>query len=169
MEIGNNKVVSLTYELRENNAEGDLIQKVEKDEPFVYLFGVGSLLPEFENNLAGLKVGNSFNFTLSPENAYGGFDETAIIDLPKNIFEIDGVIEEGLLMVGNQITMQDNQGNPIDGIVMEVADNEVKMDFNHPLAGLELHFSGEILEVREATEEEIHHGHAHGAHGHHHY
>jgi FKBP-type peptidyl-prolyl cis-trans isomerase SlyD len=169
MEIGNNKVVSLTYELRENNAEGDIIQKVEKEEPFVYLFGVGSLLPEFENNLAGLKAGNSFNFALSPENAYGGFDETAIIDLPKNIFEIDGVIEEGLLMVGNQITMQDHEGNPIDGIVMEVKENEVKMDFNHPLAGLDLHFSGEILEVREATKEEIHHGHAHGAHGHHHH
>lgn len=169
MEIGQNKVVTLTYELREKDAEGELIQKVDKDQPFVYLFGVGSLLAEFENNMAGLKAGHRFNFGLSPEKAYGNFEETAIVDLPKNIFEIDGVIEEGLLTIGNQITMQDNDGNPMDGIVLEVSEQEVRMDFNHPLAGLDLHFSGEILEVREATAEEMKHGHAHGPHDHHHH
>lgn len=168
MEIGNKKVVSLTYELRENNATGELIQKVEKDRPFVYLFGIGGLLPKFENSLAGLKKGNAFNFSLTPDEAYGNFDENAIITLPKSVFVVDGNIEDGLLTLGNQITMEDNHGNPMDGIVLEVTENEVKMDFNHPLAGLDLHFSGEILDVREATEEEMQHGHVHGAHGHHH-
>ncbi|NOU48820.1 MAG: peptidylprolyl isomerase [Bacteroidales bacterium] len=168
MEIGNKKVVSLTYELRENDANGELIQKVEKDMPFVYLFGIGGLLPKFENSLAGLKTGNVFKFSLTPDEAYGNFDENAIISLPKSVFEVDGKIEEGLLTLGNQITMEDNHGNPMDGIVLEVTDKDVKMDFNHPLAGLDLHFSGEILEVREATDEELQHGHVHGAHGHHH-
>jgi FKBP-type peptidyl-prolyl cis-trans isomerase SlyD len=168
MEIGNKKVVSLTYELRENDATGELIQKVEKERPFVYLFGIGGLLPKFENSLAGLKKGNAFNFSLTPEEAYGNFDESAIITLPKSVFVIDGNIEEGLLTLGNQITMEDNHGNPMDGIVLEVTEKEVKMDFNHPLAGLDLHFSGEILDVREASEEEMQHGHVHGAHGHHH-
>ena len=168
MEIGNKKVVSLTYELRENDANGELIQKVEKDMPFVYLFGIGGLLPKFENSLAGLKTGNVFKFGLTPDEAYGNFDENAIITLPKSVFEVDGKIEEGLLTLGNQITMEDNHGNPMDGIVLEVTDKDVKMDFNHPLAGLDLHFSGEILEVREATDEELQHGHVHGAHGHHH-
>jgi FKBP-type peptidyl-prolyl cis-trans isomerase SlyD len=168
MEIGNKKVVSLTYELRENDATGELIQKVEKDSPFVYLFGIGGLLPKFENSLAGLKKGNVFNFSLTPEEAYGNFDENAIIALPKSVFVVDGNIEDGLLTLGNQITMEDNHGNPMDGIVLEITENEVKMDFNHPLAGLNLHFSGEILDVREATEEEMQHGHVHGAHGHHH-
>jgi FKBP-type peptidyl-prolyl cis-trans isomerase SlyD len=168
MEIGNKKVVSLTYELRENDANGELIQKVEKDMPFVYLFGIGGLLPKFENSLAGLKTGNVFEFSLTPDEAYGNFDENAIISLPKSVFEVDGKIEEGLLTLGNQITMEDNHGNPMDGIVLEVTDKDVKMDFNHPLAGLDLHFSGEILEVREATDEELQHGHVHGAHGHHH-
>ncbi len=169
MEIGNHSVVTLTYELRENDANGDLIQKVEKDNPFVYLAGAGSLLPEFENNLQGLRAGNTFSFGLLPENGYGELDETAIVELPKKMFELDGVIEDGLLNVGNQITMEDNHGNPVDGIVLEVLDDVIKMDFNHPLAGLELHFSGEIMNVRQATEEEIHHGHVHGPHGHHHH
>jgi FKBP-type peptidyl-prolyl cis-trans isomerase SlyD len=168
MKIGNNKVVSLTYELREDNAQGELIQKVDKDRPFVYLFGVGGLLPKFEQNLDGLEVGDSFSFDMTATESYGEHTEEAIIELDKSIFEIDGVIDEELLTIGNQITMQDNHGNPLDGIVLEISDDKVKMDFNHPLAGMNLHFSGEILEVREASSEELAHGHAHGPHGHHH-
>ncbi len=81
---------------------------------------------------------------------------------------MDGKIEDGLLEIGNQITMQDQNGNPLDGIVMEVSDQSVKMDFNHPLAGQDLHHLGEIIDVREATTEEIDHGHVHGPHGHQH-
>lgn len=168
MKIGNNKVVSLTYELREDNAQGEMIQKVDKDRPFVYLFGVGGLLPKFEQNLDGLEVGDSFSFDMTAAESYGEHTEEAIIELDKSIFEIDGVIDEELLTIGNQITMQDNHGNPLDGIVLEISDDKVKMDFNHPLAGMNLHFSGEILEVREASSEELAHGHAHGPHGHHH-
>lgn len=94
--------------------------------------------------------------------------EEAIIDLEKSIFEVNGVIDQKLLEIGNTITMQDQHGNPLDGIVVEVGSDTVKMDFNHPLAGESLHFSGEILEVRDATAEEIAHGHVHGPHGHHH-
>lgn len=169
MKVGNQKVVSLTYELRQNDAAGEIIQKVEKDRPFVYLFGVGGLLPKFEESLSGLAVGDKFSFSLSAEEGYGQPSEEAIIDLDKKIFEIDGKIDEDLLKIGNQITMQDQNGNPLDGIVMEITDDAVKMDFNHPLAGMDLHFSGDILEVREATKEEQNHGHAHGPHNEHHH
>jgi FKBP-type peptidyl-prolyl cis-trans isomerase SlyD len=168
MKVGNNKVVTLIYELRQKNASGELIQKVEKNRPFVYLFGVGGLLPKFENSLNGLASGDKFSFELTSDEAYGEPTAEAILDLDKNIFEVDGNIEDGLLDIGNQITMQDQHGNPLDGIVMEVTDKTVKMDFNHPLAGEDLHFSGEILEVREASAEEVAHGHVHGPHGHHH-
>jgi len=168
MEIGNKNVVSLTYELRENSATGELIQKVEADQPFVFIFGVGGLLPKFEESLTGLRKGDVFEIRLTPEESYGNFDENAIIVLPKSIFQVDGKIEEGLLTIGNQITMEDSHGNPMDGIVLELTETEVKMDFNHSLAGLNLHFSGEILDVREATKEELQHGHVHGTHGHHH-
>ncbi len=168
MKVGNKKVVTLTYELRQNDASGQLIQKVEKDRPFVYLFGVGGLLPKFEESLNGLQTGDNFSFELNSDEAYGQPTKEAILDLDKNIFVVDGKIEDGLLEIGNQITMQDQNGNPLDGIVMEVSDQSVKMDFNHPLAGQDLHFSGEIIDVREATTEEIDHGHVHGPHGHQH-
>ncbi len=168
MKIEKHKVVTLTYQLREQDAAGELIQKVDESHPFVYLFGVGGLLPKFEENLNGLKVGDSFSFPMSPQESYGEYTKEAIIELDKKLFEIDGKIDEGLLSLGNQITMQDQDGNPLDGIVLEVGDDKVVMDFNHPLAGMSLHFSGEVLDVRDATEEEIAHGHAHGPHGHHH-
>lgn len=168
MKVGNQKVVTLTYELRQKDAKGQMFQKVDKDKPFVYLFGVGGLLPKFENSLSGLESGEKFSFELTSEEAYGEPTKEAIIDLEKNIFEEDGKIEEGLLTVGNQITMQDHNGNPLDGIIVEVTDKTVKMDFNHPLAGEDLHFSGEIIDVRQASAEEISHGHVHGPHGHHH-
>jgi FKBP-type peptidyl-prolyl cis-trans isomerase SlyD len=168
MKVGNNTVVTLIYELRQKDKNGQLIQKVEKDRPFVYLFGVGGLLPKFEQSLSGLQVGEHFSFGLSSEEAYGEPTQDAILDLDKHIFEIDGKIEEGLLDIGAQITMQDQHGNPIDGIVLEVSNGIVKMDFNHPLAGEDLYFSGEIIDVREANAEEISHGHVHGPHGHHH-
>lgn len=168
MKVGNQKVVSLTYELRQKDASGELIQKVEKDRPFVYLFGVGGLLPKFEESLSGLEAGDEFSFELSAKEGYGEHNAEAIIDLDKKIFEVEGKIDENLLQVGNQITMQDQNGNPLDGVVMEIGDDKVKMDFNHPLAGMDLHFSGNILEVREASQEELDHGHVHGAHGHQH-
>jgi len=169
MKVGNQKVVSLTYELREENENGEMIQKVDADRPFVYLFGVGGLLPKFEQSLEGLSAGDKFSFSMEASESYGEHTEEAIIDLEKSIFEIDGIVDEDLLTIGNQITMQDNHGNPLEGIVLEVNEDTVKMDFNHPLAGMDLHFSGEILEVREASEDEMSHGHAHGPDGHHHH
>ncbi|MBK9292401.1 MAG: peptidylprolyl isomerase [Bacteroidetes bacterium] len=168
MKVGNNKVVSLVYELREDDANGDLIQKVESDSPFVHLFGVGTLLPAFEKALDGLQAGDNFSFSISAAESYGEHNPEMIYSLEKSMFEIDGEIEEGLLEIGNQITMQDQDGNPVDGIVLDVTDDAVVMDFNHPLAGMNLHFTGTILEVREATAEELAHGHVHGPHGHHH-
>ncbi|MBU1370660.1 MAG: peptidylprolyl isomerase [Bacteroidetes bacterium] len=165
MKVGNQKVVSLTYELRQKDAQGELIQKVDSDRPFVYLFGVGGLLPKFEESLNDLEAGDKFSFELNSKDGYGEHNAEAIIDLDKKIFEVEGKIDDELLQIGNQITMQDQNGNPLDGVVLEIGDDKVKMDFNHPLAGMDLHFSGNILEVREATKEELDHGHVHGPHG----
>ncbi len=168
MKVGNNKVVSLVYELREDDANGDLIQKVEKESPFVHLFGVGSLLPAFEHALEGLVAGDSFSFGIPAAGSYGEHNPEVVYTLEKSMFEIDGVVEDGLLEIGNQITMQDQDGNPVDGIVLDVTNEGVVMDFNHPLAGINLYFTGKVLEVRDATAEELAHGHVHGPHGHHH-
>lgn len=166
MEVGNSKVVTLTYELKLDNADGNLVEQVDKDKPFVFLHGSGNMLPTFEEKLNGKKEGDNFEFTLNKEEAYGEPNEEAIIDLPMSVFEVEGKIDENLLQLGKYIPMQDQQGNQLDGQVKEIGEETVKMDFNHPMAGQDLHFQGEIIEVRDASDEEVNHGHAHGPEGH---
>ncbi|MDD3743179.1 MAG: peptidylprolyl isomerase [Lentimicrobiaceae bacterium] len=168
MTISKNKVVSLTYELKLDNNQGQVIDKADKEQPLVFLFGAGNLLPKFETNIESLNVNDNFEFTLSSDDGYGEVNTQAVIDLPIDIFKVDGEIDEQMLQVGNYIPMQDDEGNPLEGKVVEVGESQVKMDFNHPLAGKVLHFTGKVIDVRDATEEEISHGHVHGAHGHQH-
>ena len=168
MTVGENKVISMTYTLKEESQAGQLIQKVTEDRPFVYLFGIGGLLPAFKSNLEGLNAGDDFSFTLKKDEAYGLPSDENIIPLDKKIFEIDGVFDETAIKAGEIVPMEDENGYPLSGKILEVSNESVLVDFNHPLAGLDLYFEGKILEVREATTEEIAHGHVHGAHGHHH-
>ncbi len=168
MKIANNTVVSMTYTLTETDENGPLIQEVSKDKPFVFLYGSGFLLPKFEENIRGLEAGADYAFPLESEVAYGAVRDDALLELDKEIFKIDGKIDEDILFVGNDIPMQNNEGQTLMGKVLEITDDKVKMDFNHPLAGLDLFFKGEILDVRKATAEEIEHGHVHGPEGHHH-
>jgi FKBP-type peptidyl-prolyl cis-trans isomerase SlyD len=169
MTVGENRVVSMTYTLREENSTGQMIQKVSEDRPFVYLFGIGGLLPSFKANLEGLNAGDDFSFILKKEDAYGLPSDENIIRLDKKVFEIDGVFDEAAIKVGEIIPMEDEQGYPLTGRILEVDTDNVLVDFNHPLAGLDLYFEGKILDVRDATREELAHGHAHGPHDHHHH
>ena len=163
MKIDANKVVSVTYRL-EANPEGSEKQHIETADatrPLVFLFGSGGLIPAFEENLFGKSTGDNFSFSIDAANGYGERENEALIDLPMDIFKVDGVIDMSILQVGNIVPMTDRDGNRLDGKVVEIGGETVKMDFNHPLAGHQLHFSGEVIEVREASEEEITHGHAH--------
>jgi FKBP-type peptidyl-prolyl cis-trans isomerase SlyD len=168
MKVGKDKVVTLTYELRLHDENGEVIQKVEENRPFVHLFGAGTLLPSFENNLNGLVPGDEFGFHLSAEEAYGDLSNEAIVELDKEIFMIDGKLDEEIVAVGKMVAMQDENGRPLEGTVLDIKDKSVIMDFNHPLAGESLYFSGKIADVREATDEEKSHGHVHGEGGHQH-
>jgi len=155
MEIGRNKFVTLSYELRLNGTDGEVVEKTEANAPLEFVFGAGKMLEMFENKLEGLAKGSDFDFELKAAEAYGEVNPNAVVEIPKNIFEVEGKIDEELLTVGNQVPMQDAHGNRLNGIVLEVTDDKVKMDFNHPLAGDNLFFKGEVIEVREATEEEL--------------
>jgi FKBP-type peptidyl-prolyl cis-trans isomerase SlyD len=169
MTVGENKVVSMTYTLREESATGEMIQKVTEDRPFVYLFGIGGLLPSFKANLEGLNAGDDFSFVLKNDQAYGLPSDENIIRLDRKVFEIEGVFDEDVIKVGEVIPMEDEEGYPLTGKILEVDDQNVLVDFNHPLAGLNLYFEGKILDVRDATNEELAHGHVHGPHDHHHH
>ncbi|MDR3183803.1 MAG: FKBP-type peptidyl-prolyl cis-trans isomerase [Prevotellaceae bacterium] len=155
MKIEANKVVSLSYEL---TVDGDVIETVKADKPMQFIFGTGYLLPKFESHIEGKSVGDAFEFTLAAADAYGEESADAFVELPKHLFEVDGKIEDGLLTVGNVLPMADASGNRMNGTVSELRDNAVVMDFNHPLAGAELHFKGAVVEVRDASDEELANG-----------
>ena len=145
-------MVALTYVLE---VEGQVRDQATEENPLEFIYGLGYLLPKFEEYLLGKGVGDSFEFRLSPEEGYGVYDSEAVIELPKHIFEIDGKIQDNLLVVGNVIPMMNQQGGVIPGKVVEVGDQSVTMDFNHELAGKELHFTGKVTGVRDATEKEL--------------
>ncbi len=152
------KVIALTYELREGGPEGNVLESVKDDQPIEFLFGIGQLNQSFENNVKDLNEGAPFNFLIEAEKAYGPVNEKAIVDLPKSIFVIDGKLAEDLLVEGNIINMEDKEGNPHRGKVLDIGKEKVKMDFNHPLAGMDLHFHGKVVKKRQPSEEEMKQG-----------
>jgi FKBP-type peptidyl-prolyl cis-trans isomerase SlyD len=155
MKIGKNKMVSLTYDLHYDDAEGEMIEQATIEKPMSFVFGAGLMLPKFESHLEGYETGNPFEISLQDVDAYGELDENAIVDLPKHLFFIEGEFDDEVVSVGNSVPMMSTSGQRLNGLVMEITDDIVKMDFNHPLAGENLFFKGQITEVREATEEEI--------------
>ena len=165
MKIAKHTVPSVSYTLV---VDGEVVDMAEKDKPLSFIQGIGMMVPGFESNLEGFIAGSKYEFTLSPEDGYGSYHEDAVVDLPVSTFMVDGKVNEKMLNIGQVVPMQDQNGNPLNGTVLEVREEEVKMDFNHMLAGKELNFSGEIIEVRQATKEEIDHGHIHGPGGHEH-
>lgn len=157
-----NNIVSIVYELRSGSQEGEVVEALTPENPLTFLFGTGGLLPKFEENLSGLTSGDNFEFLLNTEDAYGPVVESAVVDVPKSIFEVDGKVDENLLKVGNMVPMMDAEGRRMNGKILTIDEEAVQMDFNHPMAGNDLFFKGQVSEVREATEEELTHGHVHG-------
>jgi FKBP-type peptidyl-prolyl cis-trans isomerase SlyD len=155
MKIEKNLMISLTYELHEGDSNGKVIEKIEDSRPLNFIFGTGKLLPAFESNLHHLSSGEPFNFKLGATDAYGDRMEDMIIDVPISVFQKDGKIDESICQVGNEVPMMDGSGNPLYGIINEITDTFVKMDFNHPMAGIDLYFSGMVLAVREPSHEEL--------------
>jgi FKBP-type peptidyl-prolyl cis-trans isomerase SlyD len=166
--ISKDKVVSIHYRLKEGSKEGQLIEETFGKDPMVFLYGVGQMIPKFEDEINGKKVGDTAEFGIKAAEAYGEKDDNALVNLPIDIFKNEGAVDMEMLKVGNVLPMQDGDGNRMDGIVTDVTETEVKMDFNHPMAGIDLFFEIEVTDVRDASKEELEHGHVHGEGGHHH-
>jgi FKBP-type peptidyl-prolyl cis-trans isomerase SlyD len=127
------------------------------------------LLPDFESNLAGKTVGDTVSFKVAPENGYGIHNEQDIVSVPSESFkDAEGNMDTNMIKVGNVLPMMDDQGHQFQGIVVEITEDAVIMDFNHPMAGKELNFTVTVADVRAATAEELEHGHVHGPGGHQH-
>jgi FKBP-type peptidyl-prolyl cis-trans isomerase SlyD len=162
MSEATNKIISIDYKLFRNNAEGEMIETTEGKEPLVFMSGVSQMIPEFEAQVVDLNVGETFSFGIKSENAYGTRSEDAIIELPQDMFKQDGkMIDE--IAVDNIVPLQDQNGQVVPAKVVSINEETVTMDVNHPLADQDLHFTGSVIEVREATAEEMEktEGHVH--------
>jgi FKBP-type peptidyl-prolyl cis-trans isomerase SlyD len=164
MKIEPQHVVSLTYDLYVDQEDGKeaLTESATQEQPLTFLFGAGQMLPKLEENLSSLSTGDDYDFSISAADGYGEYDEEAVANLPIEMFNGADLPE-----VGSILPLQDNNGNHFQGQVASVAEDSIIVDLNHPMAGQKLHFKGVILNVRPATPEELSHGHAHGADGHH--
>lgn len=152
MKAENNKVVAVSYKLE---VEGKIADQSAPGKPLEYIHGTGMLLPKFEAAVEGKEPGEGFDFVLSPEDGYGVHDPRYIVELPKTAFAIEGKVREDLLVVGRTIPMLNQAGQVVQGTVAEVTEDKVKMDFNHPMAGKTLHFTGQVESVRSATDKEL--------------
>jgi len=165
MQIEENNVVTIVYELRDSNSEGEQLEKVDIQQPFTFLYGKGNLLPTFEGHLESLKEGDPFEFVLSPEEAYGPVFQEAIVEVPIAVFMVDGKVAEELIEPGHFVTLADENGEKFNGKVIERKPESVIVDLNHVMAGRSLHFKGQVVKIRVATVEELVHGHHHGPDG----
>ncbi len=154
-EIKKHSMVTLSYDLHIDDKDGALIEKTTEDTPLQFIYGIGMMLPKFEEELSKFKSGEEFTINLRADEAYGEVNKEAIVELPKNVFLVDGKFDDELIKVGNAVPMMSSNGQRLNGIVLEIAEDTVKMDFNHPLAGEDLFFKGIVLEVRDASQEEI--------------
>ncbi len=156
--IENQKVVTLTYDLYiEGEKEGTevLFEHAGEDKPLTYCHGENMMLPKFEQSLLGKEVGDSFDFCIHHADAYGEYDEQGVMSLDRSMFEVDGKFDDKRVYVGNIIPMLTVDGQKIFAQVIEINDDKVTIDLNHPLAGEDLHFVGKIMEIRDASEAEL--------------
>lgn len=153
--IKKNSVVSMIYCLK--NTNGEELDRADKGQPFAYLHGVGQMIPGLEKELEGLGIGDKKDVTVPPQEGYGELNPQLKMQVDRANFPKDADIKPGMQFEG-----QGDGGTRTVFTVKAVVGDKIDVDGNHPLAGETLHFSVEITEVREATQEELSHGHAHG-------
>lgn len=156
METAENKYITVAYKLYTvENDERDFTEEAPAEHPFQFISGLGLTLPAFETQIAGLAEGAEFDFTLTPDEAYGDYDDDHVIDLPREIFVIDGKFDSEHIVPGAVVPLMTSEGQRVNGSVVEVKPDVVVMDMNHPLAGCALNFVGRVITNRLATGEEL--------------
>lgn len=154
----NNRFVSISYSLYiDEDGEKRLVEKTTDDKPFELITGFGIALDSFEQQVTPLEKGAKFDFSLTRDDAYGDYRDDLLMELGRDVFSINGHFDHEHVYQDAVIQMQNDEGNRFYGRVVEVGEEKVKIDLNHPLAGETLYFKGEVLENREATEDEINH------------
>ncbi len=153
--VDDHQIVTISYELRDSDNGGELLERMDANYPFKFLFGSGKLLPAFEENLRGLKESDTFEFVIAQKEAYGPVHPGNIIDVPMRSFKVNGSVPDNLVVKGNFVALTDDEGETHHGKIIDFSDEKVKVDFNHAMAGRNLHFKGVILNIRKATVDEL--------------
>jgi len=159
-QVADDLVVTIDYKL---TVDGEVVDSSEEEGPLDYLHGYDNIIPGLEKELAGMRVGESKKVSVAPEDGYGMIDPEAVIELSREEFPEDVPLE-----IGIELEITDHDGDMMFATIIEVGDDSVKLDTNHPLAGKTLQFDVTVKSLRKATPEEIEHGHAHYGNGHHH-
>jgi FKBP-type peptidyl-prolyl cis-trans isomerase SlyD len=154
LKVDDGKVVSMHYTL---HVDGQVVDTSDGGEPLQFIQGMGHIIPGLEHELYNMQVGESKNITVSPTEGYGETDETAFMDVPREAFPDNVPLEEG-----TELELRDQSGNQVHARIDKVSDQNIRLDMNHPLAGKELNFDVKIAGLRDATDEEVSHGHIHG-------
>lgn len=152
-------VVSLAYTLK---VDGEQVEAADHDEPLDYLHGAGNIVPGLETLLEGKRVGDKIHATLPPDETYGDYDPDEVEEVERVTLDIDDDIE-----VGTVVEVEDEDGYAYIAIITAINDDTVTLDFNPPLAGKTLTYDVEVLSLREASDDELDHGHVHTGHHHH--
>ena len=152
--VTNDVVVSIEYTL---TVDGEVIDASEENDPLEYLQGYQNIIPGLERELAGMKIGESKEVTVLPKDGYGEQDPEAVIEIPRREFPKDFEVKPGV-----ELQLQNQDGEMMNAVIVSISPNTVKLDLNHPLAGKDLFFRVTVVDLRDATEEEITHGHVHG-------
>lgn len=151
-----NKFITVAYKLYTiEDGDRDFAEEATAEKPFEFISGLGLTLPVFEEKVKDLKTGETFDFIINKEDAYGIYDERQVVALPKKTFEIDGKFDSEHIVEGAIIPLMNAEGQHFNASVSNITDTEVTVDLNHPLAGCDLHFTGSIIETRPATNEEL--------------
>jgi FKBP-type peptidyl-prolyl cis-trans isomerase SlyD len=157
-----NQVVTINYIL--TDSEGEIIDSTSEGKSFSFLSGTEQILPKLEEAIGGMLIGSKKIVALTAADAYGEYFDDAVQVLQRSEFPKEMEIKEGMEFVTNA-----PDGSQMPFVISQITDEQITVDFNHPLAGEDLTFDVELLDLRDATPQELEHGHAHGAHGHHHH
>lgn len=155
--VTSNKYITVSYKLYVPTQENpqELMEEAPETHPFQFISGMGFTLDAFEAQLTSLEKGSSFDFTIGIDEAYGPYMEEAVQKVPRNVFEIEGKINEKYIYEGAVVPLMNGDGERFNGTITEIGKEEITVDLNHPYAGKPLHFVGVVIENRDATNEEI--------------
>lgn len=139
--------ITVKYKLYIDDPSGEMIEETTSEEPYDFTLGSGEQFEAFDKKMIGLKNGDTFSFAIDCDDAFGQVDEEAIVEIAKSVFEHEGKIDESIFELYNVLPMKDDEGNEFSGAIIGLDEETITMDFNHPLAGENIWFDGEVIEV----------------------